>query len=78
MERRSKSLQQMFYDSQDIQYNIQACEQIQNKGPNAQECEREYERKEVDWDPEHRSENTIGPLAVSYANDSAKKLYSTC
>jgi hypothetical protein len=72
MERRSKSLQQMFYDAQDIQHNIQACKQIQNERLNAQERENEYERKGVDWDPEHRIDNTRGPLVVSYANDSAK------
>jgi hypothetical protein len=62
----------MFYDAQDIQHNIQACKQIQNEGPNAQERESEYEKKGIDWDLEHRIENTIGPLAVSNANDSAK------
>jgi hypothetical protein len=29
MERRSESLQQMFNDAQEIQHNIQACEQVQ-------------------------------------------------
>jgi hypothetical protein len=32
MERRPKSLQQMFNDAQEIQHNIQACEQIRNEG----------------------------------------------
>jgi hypothetical protein len=68
MERRSKSLQQMFYDAQDIQHNIQACKQIQTERLNAQECENEYGRKGA----EHRIDNTRGPLAFSYANDSAK------
>jgi hypothetical protein len=49
MERRPKSLQQMFNDAQDIQHNIQACKQIQNEGLNAQEHESEYEQKIVDW-----------------------------
>ena len=69
----------MFYDAQDIQHNIQACKQIQNEGPNSQECESEseYEKKGVDWDLDHRIENTIGPLVVSNAND-CKNIYSTC
>jgi hypothetical protein len=33
----------MFNDSQDIQHNIQACEQIRNEGLDAQEYESEYE-----------------------------------
>jgi hypothetical protein len=73
MERRPKSLQQMFNDAQDIQHNIQACKQIQNEGLNAQERESEYEKKRVDWDLEHRIDNIIGPLEVSNANDFAKK-----
>jgi hypothetical protein len=48
MERTSKSLQQMFYDAQYIQHNIQACKWIQNEGLNAQERESEYEKKGVD------------------------------
>ena len=32
MERRPKSLQQMFNDAQDIQHKIEACKQIQNEG----------------------------------------------
>jgi hypothetical protein len=31
MERRPKSLQQMFNDAQDIQHNIQECEQIRDE-----------------------------------------------
>jgi hypothetical protein len=76
MERRSKYLQQMFYDAWDIQHNIQACEWIQNEGPNAQECESKYEREKVDWDLEHRINNIRGPLVVSYSNDSAKNYIS--
>jgi hypothetical protein len=72
MERRPKSLQQMFNDAQDIQHNIQACKQIQNEGLNAQEHESEYEQKIVDWNLEHRIDNIIGPLEVSNANDFAK------
>ena len=43
MERRPKSLQQMFNDAEDIQHNIQECKQIQKEGLDAQEYESEYE-----------------------------------
>jgi hypothetical protein len=72
MERRPKSLQQMFSDAQEIQHNIQACEQIRNKGLDVQEHESEYEQKIVDWNLEHRVDNTIGPLEVFNSNDFAK------
>jgi hypothetical protein len=71
MERRPKSLQQMFNDAQDIQHNIQACKQIQNEGLNTQEHESEYEQK-FDWNLEHRIDNIIGLLEVSNVNDFAK------
>jgi len=72
MERRPKSLQQMFNDAQDIQHNIQACKQIQNEGLKTQEHESEYEHKIFDWNLEHRIDNIIGPLEVSNAHDFAK------
>jgi hypothetical protein len=72
MERRPKSLQQMFNDAQDIQHNIQACKQIQNEELDAQEHESEYEQKIVDWNLEHRIDNIMGPLEVSNAYDCAK------
>jgi hypothetical protein len=71
MERRPKSLQQMFNDAQNIQHNIQACKLIQNERLNYQEHESEYEQK-IDWNLEHRIKNIIGPLEVSNANDFAK------
>jgi hypothetical protein len=52
MERRPKSLQQMFNDAQEIQHNIQACKQIRNKESNAKEHGSEYEQKIVDWNLE--------------------------
>jgi hypothetical protein len=48
MERRPKSLQQMFDDDQEIQHNIQACKQIQNEELDAKEHDNEYEQKTVD------------------------------
>jgi hypothetical protein len=72
MERRPRSLQQMFSDAQEIQHNIQACKQTQNEGLNVQGNESEYEQKIVDWNLEHRIENIIGPLEVSNSNDFAK------
>ena len=72
MERRPKSLQQMFNDARDIQHNIQACKQTQNEGLNSQGHESEYEQKIVDWNLEHRIDNIIAPLEISNANDFAK------
>jgi hypothetical protein len=72
MERRPKSLQQMFNDAQDIQHNIQACEQIQNEWPEAQEHEIEYEQKTVDWNLEPRVDNIIFHPKVFNANDLEK------
>jgi hypothetical protein len=72
MERRPRSLQQMFSDAQDIQHNIQACKQTQNEGLNVQGHESEYEQKIVEWNLEHRVGNIMGPLEVSNANDFAK------
>ena len=54
MERRPKSLQQMFNDAQEIQHNIQACEQIR------------------DEELEKRTDNSICPLEIFNANDSAE------
>jgi hypothetical protein len=54
MERRPKSLQQMFDDAQDIQHNIQACEQTRDE-----ELARCYEQKIIDWNPEHKIDNII-------------------
>jgi hypothetical protein len=39
MERKPKSLQQIFNDAQEIQHNIKECEQILNEGLDAQEHE---------------------------------------
>jgi hypothetical protein len=72
MERRPKSLQQMFNNAQEIQHNIQACEQIQNEGSDAQEHESEYEQETVDYNLEHRVDNIICPPKVFNANDFAK------
>jgi hypothetical protein len=72
MERRPKSLQQMFNDAQDIQHIIQACKQIQKEDLDAQEHESEYEQEIVDWNLEHRIDNIMGPLEVSNACDCAK------
>jgi hypothetical protein len=72
MERRPKSLQQMFNDAQEIQHNIQACKQIQNEELDAKEHESEYEQKTVDWNLEQRVNNIICPLEVLNANDFAK------
>jgi hypothetical protein len=72
MERRPKSLQQMFNDAQDIQHNIQACEQTRDEELDAKENESEYEQKIVDWNLEHRIDNIIGPLEFPNANDFAK------
>jgi hypothetical protein len=47
MERRPKTLQQMFNDAQEIQHNILACEQIQNEGLGAPGHENEYEQKNI-------------------------------
>jgi len=43
MERRPKTLQQMFNDAQEIQHNMLTCQQIQNKGLGALGNENEYE-----------------------------------
>jgi hypothetical protein len=72
MERRPKSLQQMFNDAQDIQHNIQACKQIQNEGLDIQEYESEYEQERVDWNLEHRVNNIIASLEVFNAHNFAK------
>jgi hypothetical protein len=72
MERRPKTLQQIFNDAQEIQHNIQACEQIQNEGLDAPGHESEYEQRTVDWNLEHKIDNIIGPLEVLNANDFAK------
>jgi hypothetical protein len=72
MERKPKSLQQMFNDSQEIQHNIQECEQTRDKGLDAKENESEYAQKIVDWNPEHRIDNIIGLLEFPNANDFAE------
>jgi hypothetical protein len=69
MERKPKSLQQMFNDAQDIQHNIQACEHVQKKGLDAQGHESEYEQKIVNWNLEHKINNVMVPLE---AHDCAK------
>jgi hypothetical protein len=72
MERRPKSLQQMFNDAQDIQHNIQACKQIRNEELDAKENDNEYEQKTVDLNIEQRVNIIICPLEVFNANDFAK------
>jgi hypothetical protein len=72
MERRPKSLQQMFNDAQEIQHNIQACEYSLNEGLDIQEYESEYEQEKVDWNLEHRVNNIIASLEVFNAHDFAK------
>jgi hypothetical protein len=69
MERRPKTLQQIFNDAQEIQHNIQACEQIRNEGSDAPRHESEYEHKTIDWNLEHKIDNIICPLEVLNAND---------
>ena len=72
MERRSKSLQKMFNDAQEIQHNIQACKQIQNEELDAKEHDSEYEQKTVDLNLEQRVNIIICSLEVLNANDFAK------
>jgi hypothetical protein len=72
MERKPKSLQQMFNDAQDIQDNIQACKQIQNEELDAKKNKRGYEQKMVDWNLEHIVDHVIGPLEFTNTNDVAK------
>jgi hypothetical protein len=64
MERRPKSLKQMFDNAQDVQQHIQACEQTQDE-----ELEDEYEQKMIDCDPEHEIGSIIGPLEFTDAHD---------
>ena len=71
MERRPKSLQQMFNDAQGIQHNVQACEYSQNEGLDIQEYESEYEQERVDWNLEHRVNNIITALEVFNAHNFA-------
>jgi hypothetical protein len=52
METRSKSLQQMFNDAQEIQHNIQACKHILNEELDAKQHDSEYEQKTVYLDLE--------------------------
>ena len=72
MERRPKSLQQIFNDAQDIQHNIQACECSLSEGFNIQEYESEYEQEKIDWNLEHRFNNIIASLEVFNAHGFAK------
>jgi hypothetical protein len=72
MERRPKSLQQMFNDAQEIQHNIQACKQIRNEELDVKEHDSEYEQKIVDLNLEQRVNDIICPLEVLNANNFAK------
>jgi hypothetical protein len=72
MERRPKYLQQMFNDSQEIRHNIQACEQIRDEELYAKENDNEHEQKTVDLNLEQRTNNSICPLEIFNANDSAE------
>jgi hypothetical protein len=72
MERRSRSLQQMFNDAQDIQHNIQACKQIRNEELDAKEHDSEYEQKTVDLNLEKRVNNIICPLESLNVDDFEK------
>jgi hypothetical protein len=72
MERRSESLQQMFNDAQEIQHNIQACEQIRDEELDAKETDNEYEQKTVNLNLEQKIDKSICPLEIFNANDSAK------
>jgi hypothetical protein len=72
MERRSESLQQMFNDAQEIQHNIQACEQIWDEDLDAKETNNEYEQKTVDLNLEQRINKSICPLEIFNENDSTK------
>jgi hypothetical protein len=65
MERRPKSLQQMFNDAQDIQHNIQAWEYNQDEELNAT-------HKIVDWNLEHGVDHITGPLEIPNIHDFAK------
>jgi hypothetical protein len=72
MEIISKSLQQMFNDSQEIQHNIQACKQIRNEELDAKEHDNEYEQKIIDLNFEKRINNIICPLEALNVDDFAK------
>jgi hypothetical protein len=72
MEIKPKSLQQMFNDAQEIQYNIQACKHIQNEDLDVKKCGSEYEKKMVDLNLEERVNDIIFPLEVLNVNNFEK------
>jgi hypothetical protein len=67
MERKPKSLKQMFDDAQDVQHHIQAYEQTRDK-----ELEDEYKQEIVDWKLEHKIENIIGSIEFPNTSDLVK------
>jgi hypothetical protein len=72
MERRPKTLQQMFNDAQEIQHNILTCEQIRSEELGVPGHENEYEQRTFDWNPEHKTDDIIGPLEPLNENDFTK------
>jgi hypothetical protein len=72
MERRSESLQKMFNDAQEIQQNIQACEQIWDEELDSKETNNEYERKTINLNLEQKIDKSTCPLECFNANDYAK------
>jgi hypothetical protein len=72
MERRSKYLQQMFNDAQEVQHNIQACKHIQNEELDAKEHDNEYEQKIVDLNLEQIVNSIIRSLEALNIDDFAK------
>jgi hypothetical protein len=64
MERRYVTLQQMFNDAQEVEYNLQACEKLQNQileeVSNVEEQENEHDQQIVDLhiDPFHDKQET--------------------
>jgi hypothetical protein len=68
MERRSRSLQQMFSDAQEVEDNIQVCgklsEQIQNEELDAEENDSEHEQRTTDLNFEQRINSIMHSLEV--------------
>jgi hypothetical protein len=62
----------MFNDDQEVQHNIQACEQIRDEELDAKETYNEYEQKIVNLNIEQKIDKSICPLKIFNANDYAK------
>jgi hypothetical protein len=80
MERRSKSLQQMFSDAHEVEDNLRACgkflEQIQNEELDVEEHGSECEQKVVDLNFEQKINNIMHFLEVFNVDAFAKKYIS--